>query len=297
MKLNPVYAIKRKIPYTVKVKCKELLHLLRIASWKKRYSPGFIIIGGQKCGTSSLYNYLAQHPQLIASFKKEIHYFDNGLEPCQQNYAKGERWYRAFFPIITNRNAIAFEASPMYCFNPETAQRIYQFNPDIKIIFCIRNPKARAISHYYHEVKNKREKLPLLEAMETEDVRLQNALQKRDYHDPCFKNFSYKSRGLYAEQLKRFLKYFPENQIHIVCAEELFAEPQQALEAIYRFVGVDDTFRSTNLRPVNVSPIKKEVDAATSKHLDDFFQQPNIEFFDLIGRSFNWNQDFEKITS
>jgi hypothetical protein len=283
-------ALKKKIPFPIKFKIKQAIHRIRMLSWKYRHSPAFIIIGGQKCGTTSLYNYLAQHPQILPCARKEIHYFDNGLQRSQKHFEKGEAWYRAHFPlrITSPKNAITFEASPMYCFNPDVAKRIYEFDPRIKIIFCIRNPRDRAISHYYHEIRHGRESLPMLKAFEKEEARISDALAKKDYQCPAFTNFTYKSRGLYFEQLERFLKYFNSNQIHLMSSEELFSAPDETLKEIYRFLEVDDNFNVPNLKPVNVSPLKKEVDEKVSEHLIQHFELPNNKFFELAGKNYDW---------
>ncbi|HUQ00163.1 MAG TPA: hypothetical protein VM093_06855, partial [Aeromicrobium sp.] len=91
------------------------------AEWTARRAlPDFIIIGAMKSGTTSLFTYLSQHPQLIAASRKEVHYFDGGLNPAKDNYAKGTAWYREHFPRKREMAAgqKAFEASPLYIFNP-----------------------------------------------------------------------------------------------------------------------------------------------------------------------------------
>ena len=117
-----------------------------------RSKPDFIIIGVQKGGTTSLFNYLSQHPQISLSRVKEVHYFDVG-------YQFGVEWYQQFFPLEKDRHGkLVGEASPYYIFHPLAAQRIKQDLPSIKIIILLRNPIVRAYSNFQMQLRNKNEK-------------------------------------------------------------------------------------------------------------------------------------------
>ncbi len=91
----------------------------------------FLIIGAQKAGTTSLAYYLSQHPHLVASHEKVVHYFDGGIVETVDNYLKGEAWYRSFFPRKSTMapEALSYEASPLYLFNPWVPERIFEMNP------------------------------------------------------------------------------------------------------------------------------------------------------------------------
>src|ERR1041384_7789414 len=136
-------------------------------TWEQRALPDFIIIGAQKAGTSSLFFYLAQHPQLVGSFIKEVHFFDGGMKPGIDNFAKGEPWYRAHFPLRKDLGPThkTFEASPCYIFNPLAPIRIHDLLPDVKIVALLRNPVDRAISQYFQERRRNREPLEITEAL------------------------------------------------------------------------------------------------------------------------------------
>ena len=117
----------------------------------KRSFPDFIIIGAQKSGTTSMYAYLEQHPDIIGSLNKEIHFFDGGTNPKVDNFKKGINWYKAHFPLCENvENKKIFEASPLYIFSPLVPKRIANYIPKVKVIALLRNPSDRAISHYFH---------------------------------------------------------------------------------------------------------------------------------------------------
>ncbi|WP_287523664.1 sulfotransferase domain-containing protein [Okeania sp. SIO2C2] len=129
-----------------------------------------MIIGAQKCGTNSLYNYLVQHPLIAASLQHEIHYFD-------LNFDKDLQWYQSQFPEL-EPGIITGESSPYYLFHPLVPQRIFDIYPQIKLIILLRNPAERAISHYDHEVRLGTEKLTLKEAIAAEQNRLKGEVEK-----------------------------------------------------------------------------------------------------------------------
>src|SRR5690242_8679107 len=103
--------------------------------------PHFLIIGAQRCGTTSLFEYLANHPEIVPPSVKKIHFFDS-------EYEKGEAWYRARFPVLEN-GFITGEATPYYLFHPRVPKRVRNWNPNVKLIVLLRNPVDRAYSHFY----------------------------------------------------------------------------------------------------------------------------------------------------
>jgi hypothetical protein len=252
--------------------------------------PDFIIIGAQKSGTSSLFSYLSQHPYLIPSYRKEVHFFDGGLRPDVDNFNKGQAWYRSHFPLKENNSndQKAFEASPLYIFNPLVPQRISALIPEVKLIAILRNPVERAISHYFHEKRKNREKLPVLEALQVEDERLKPIIDKQDYKNDIFIHHSYKSRGLYYEQIKRYLNYFPMSNILVLNSEMLFTQPDNALRRVFEFVGVDSEFTVKDLAPRNVGSNRTEVDPDIYEYLEEYFRSHNQKLYKLIGQNCGW---------
>ncbi|MFO7955055.1 sulfotransferase family protein [Thioalkalivibrio sp.] len=162
--------VKRVMPNWAKPYARRIINKYGEATWSKRGLPDFIIIGAQKSGTTSLYAYLSQHPQLFPSSTKEVHFFDGGLDPSVDTFKKGMPWYRAHFPLRKNMgaNQRTFEASPLYIFNPLAPERIANVVPNVKIIALLRNPTERAISHFFHERRRGREPLAIDEALEKE---------------------------------------------------------------------------------------------------------------------------------
>lgn len=254
--------------------------------------PHFIIIGAQKSGTTSLFHYLNQHPAIRRASRKEVHFFDGGLDSQVDNYAKGPGWYRAHFPRTRQLGiqAKTFEASPLYLFNPLVPKRIHALLPQVKIIAILRNPTERAISHYFHEQRSGREPLPIKEALAEEEARLGPSLRDEDYQNQSFIHHSYKSRGRYQEQLVRFQEYFPPAQMLILSSEELFHQPQFTLRKIFSFVGVEPAVEIKKLQPQNPGTNQVGVDRKVVESLDDYFGPYNQALDELVGRTFAWGK-------
>lgn len=267
----------------------KLIRMSRQATWRNRPLPDFIIIGAQKGGTSSLYAYLAQHPQLLPSLKKEVHFFDGGLNYETDNYQKGEAWYRAHFPRkAAGAHLKSFEASPLYIFNPLVPRRMFDLIPEVKLIVLLRNPTERAISHYFHEKERGDESLPVLEALRAEEKRLAAVIECEDYKSEIFRRYSYKSRGLYKEQIKRFLEYFSWQQLLVLSSEEFFSKPDTTLRRVFEFVGVDTAFRVKDLKPRNVGKSRSKVDPEVYEYLNDYFLPHNQALYNLVGENYAW---------
>lgn len=262
----------------------------RKATQSRRALPDFIVIGAQKAGTTSLGIYLKQHPQLIRSKKKEVHFFDGGRNPRFDVYDEGLPFYRAHFPLsfqLTTRQKV-FEATPIYLFYPMAPQRLYETLPNVKVIVLLRNPTDRAISHYFHSRRKGREPLPIADAMQAEDERLKKTFEQANYRDPSFRFHSYKARGLYEQQLKRYLQYFPMQQLLILNSKELFAQPHQALHKVFEFVGVDASFEINDLRARNAHKRPEPVPSAVREELNSFFQPYHRPLYELVGQDFGW---------
>ena len=262
----------------------------RQATWSNRCLPDFIIIGAQKCGTTSMYANLRRHPQILPSFKKEVHFFDGGSDPSVDDFEKGEPWYCSHFPLRKRmkENQKTFEASPLYLFNPLAPQRIAHLIPKVKLICLLRNPTERAISHYLHEKRKQRELFAIDEALRKEQSRLKPIIGRNDYKSKAFIHQSYKSRGLYKEQLERFFKYFPREQMLVICAEEFFAEPDMCLRRVFEFVGVDPGYEIADLSAKNVASNRESVPPGVYDYLDGFFGPHNQELFRMIGENYPW---------
>jgi hypothetical protein len=267
-----------------------MLDQIRLATWQARELPHFIIIGAQKGGTTSLYFYLSQHPQLVPSFKKEVHFFDGGTDPDVDSFSKGMPWYRAHFPLrfALGRLRRTFEASPLYLYSPLAPRRIHEHMPRVKLIALLRNPTDRAIAHYFHERRKHREPLPLLEALQQEEERLGPALEQGDYKSAAYRHCSYKRRGLYKLQLERYFKFFSREQMLILSSESFFAHPRASLKRLFEFVDVNSEARIPDLTPRNVGANRGQINPGVLEYLDNYFKPHNRALYEFIGEDYGW---------
>ena len=251
-------------------------------------SPDYLIIGAQKAGTTALHRFLNQHPLALGPNENvprsgEIHYFDD-------NFDKGEAWYQACFFEKPTPDYITGDKSPYYLFHPLVAKRVYDLYPHIKLIIVLRNPIDRAYSHYWFNVRLGNEPLKSFEkALSAETERLANE-EEKFYRDPLYQStkhrfFSYLARSRYVEQLKRWLAYFPLEQIHIVDAADLRDQPQETLNDVFAFL---------DLPPFDITPLPDKhkdyppMRPETRARLKAYFQPYNQALEALLNRKFSW---------
>jgi Sulfotransferase domain len=195
--------------------------------------PDAIIIGAQKCGTSSLFHYLEQHPRLGSARTKEVHYFD-------LHFDRGPYWYRGQFR--RRPGEIVVEASPYYLFHPAVPARAAALLPAAKLIVVMREPVARAYSHYQHARAKGHETLGFEEAIAAERERMGDShdalADGRIRRSHAHQHFSYISRGFYADQIARWQKHYPADSFLFLRAEDLFAAPQESFDQACSFLGL-----------------------------------------------------------
>jgi hypothetical protein len=240
---------------------------------------------------------MRQHPQLLRASRKEPHFFDRGDEflakandVASDQFLGGERCYRSYFPFTSRvkDGQQCFEATPSYMYHPLAPERIVNMLPQVRVIMLLRNPTKRAVSHYFHNSRGSREPLPLLEAMLSEQDRLRDSLERHDYSSFEFRNFSYKLRGLYLQQIQRYEKLLPRERILILDSNELNAEPLATLRRAFEFVGVDPDFKVGRLDARNVGHVKSEADVDVLNHLDTYFRPHNEALRAHLGIDFGW---------
>jgi len=254
----------------------------RIRMRQARALPDALIIGAQKCGTSSLHNYLTQHPGVIAPLRKEVHYFDD-------NYRRGEHWYRAHFGRAGGPG-INLDSSPYYLFHPLAAQRAHELLPDAKLIVMLRDPVRRAYSHYWHERDKRRETLSFKDALDAEQQRIARDADRlargeidssRDH-----RRYSYVARGRYAEQLECWLAFYPARQLRVVRFESFVQEPLSTLNETLAFLGLAP-LALARLEPRNARKYPP-LEPATAARLQAYFEPHNRRLEVLLGRSMGW---------
>ncbi|HYF40703.1 MAG TPA: sulfotransferase domain-containing protein, partial [Gemmatimonadales bacterium] len=176
-------SLKPKLMQAVKQPLRRIRSDYRKLTGPLRGLPSVLLIGAQKAGTTSLFNYMAEHPAVLPPSNKEIHYFD--LNPT-----RGLTWYRSHFPYNhqLRDGSVTVDASPYYLAHPGVPQRAAQLLPGARLLVLLRNPVDRAYSHYQHEVRGGREPLSFEEAIAREPERLEGE-EERLRADPAYYSY------------------------------------------------------------------------------------------------------------
>jgi len=265
------------------------------ASSSLRIAPSWFIVGGQRCGSSSLYEYMVAHPLITRSAVKEIHYYDN-------NFQRGDSWYRAYFPtrlyarltaMRLGREPLAGDATPYYMAHPHALGRIAKEYPVAKILVVLRNPVDRAYSHYFHERGIGHEPLASFEeAIDREPERLKGEAERMaadpGYYSFAHQNFSYVTRGFYVQQLEHLFSLFPRQNVKILSSGELSKDTAGAMAGVFGFLGLpsngQEKFRRENAR--SYPPLE----APMRRRLQGIFAPHNKRLFALLGVDYGWNK-------
>lgn len=203
--------------------------------------PNFFIVGAAKCGTTSIYNYISQHPQIWMPTLKEPHFFGEHRPPGPSFASLDD--YLSLFEQGRNYPALG-EASTAYIYSNSAAREIFQFNPEARIIMVLRNPRERAYSLYWHNVRAGIEKLSFEDALAAESQRINDGYRY---------SFHYVTSGLYAQQVKRYQAIFPPEQVRVFLFEELQQSADRMLTDVFRFLEVDTDFLIDTKKAYNLS--------------------------------------------
>jgi len=195
--------------------------------------PNTIIIGAQKAGSTSLYDWIGQHPDVYApKLVKDTHFFSN-----DELYNKGLHQLANFYPKHQGEK-IVLAGDVNYIFHDFVAKRLYDFDKDLKLILILRNPVERAKSAYYYFKQHLQEEQTFEKAIEDElSGKLKTVKQQA--------NFAYLSHGYYYEQLQVYLQYFKASQVKILIFEQLINDKERHLKSCFSFLEIDPTFIPT----------------------------------------------------
>ncbi|MGM0411497.1 MAG: sulfotransferase domain-containing protein [Bacillota bacterium] len=223
--------------------------------------PDFLIIGAQKSGTTWIYEVLKSHPKIaMAKNRKEVHYFD-------RYYDRGIEWYKKRFP--DKFSGLIGETTPKYIYDKKVPERIKKNIPDVKLICILRNPIKRAYSQYKYLVQEKN--------------------YNNSFRQSIDEYIDIKERGLYYNQLFRYLKYFNKTQIKIIIFEEMLENKKEKLEEVANFLNLNYDFDEEKIYgKANVSKIPKfkktySFTKSIVKKLYDYDLVFIINFFEKIG--------------
>lgn len=257
-----------------------------------RVEPDFIMIGAQRCGTTSLFRALMEHPQVVRpTFHKGVNYFD-------LNYYRGRNWYRGHFPLAeaahwrTRRagRPVVFEASGYYLYHPFAIERIARSLPSVKLVVMLRDPVERAYSAYQHERARGFEWEEFETALALEGDRLIGEVE-RMRRDPGYESFShrhhsYLHRGHYAEQLEAVFESFPVDQVHVMQSEAFFDDPATQFDSLVSFLGLSPAHH-IRFEHYNATP-RAPMSEATRRALTDYYLRHDEALAHLLGADLRW---------
>lgn len=214
--------------------------------------PNFMVVGAAKAGTTALYEYLRQHPDVFMSRWKEPKYFafdpedpvdyraPDGPAPVNASTVRDRSEYESLFAGAVDESAIG-EATAIYLYSEVAPRRIAGTTPDARIVAILRNPVDRAFSSWTHLVRDGREPLAFRDALEAEPERI---AQNYGFL------WRYVDLGWYSRQLDRYEEWFPTEQMLVLLYDDLRGDPVGTCQRVFAFLGVDETFvPDTDLQP------------------------------------------------
>jgi hypothetical protein len=206
----------------------------------------FVLVGAQKSGTTALHYFLSKHPDITMGDQQEIHFFDNDVMFLSQiDY---EQLHRHYPPVAPS--TIAGDCTPSYMYYEPAAERIWKYNPKIKLLILLRNPIERAFAHWNMQRFKSREPLDFFDAVREEQSRIAGAPPAEA------RRFAYVDRGFYARQLERLFKFFPREQLKVVKFEEFSEKQRETLATIFSFLGLQP-LRRVRSKDRNIVPYER----------------------------------------
>ena len=265
------------------------------ATSSQRALPSLLVIGGQRCGTTSLHKALAQQPQVFRPvWRKGVHYFDVA-------YANGPQWYRSHFPRKSTlaraaeqhrTESFCFESSPYYMFHPLAALRIRSTLPGVRVVVLVRDPVERAYSAHAHELARGFETLPFEAALAAEDERLAGEAARMTA-DPAYishahRHQAYRSRGEYVPQLERLAGVLGRDQIKVIDSHRFFSHPDNVYDDLLDWLGtrlvVKAGFERHNARERSSLP------EGVRRRLDAHFAPLDDRLGEWLGHTPTWRE-------
>ena len=269
-------------------------YAMATARW--RVQPDFLIVGTKRGGTTSLWNWLDAHPQVLSLFPKPRELksteFYFGASPHSARWYRSHFHTRAYRELVGRRRGpvVNGEASPYYMYGPHVPALLARDNPDARIIVLLRNPVERAYSHFQERSKQGVETLDFATALAREEDRIAGD-RARAAADPAYYGtdldfFSYRDRGVYLPQVQRLHAAFPREQVLIVRSEDLYTDSQGVFDATCDFLGV----RRTPLVAVRHNEIKRApMDDEVRAELTEFYRPHNAALAEYLGIDLGWD--------
>lgn len=252
-----------------------------------RMLPGFLIVGAQRCGTTSLFKALIQHPSVKRPFgRKGIHYFD-------MDYGRGIGWYRSHFPLRRPGSlSLTGESSPYYMFHPLAPARIASDLPEARLVVALRDPVERAYSSHAHAIARGFETEPFERAIELEPSRLAGE-ETRLRDNPqaeshAHRHQAYVTRGQYVDQLERLETVIGRDRIHVVDSGLFFADPVPAFGQLTAYLGLP-SYASVRFGQHNARP-RIDMPAGLRARLNEHFLPYDERLAAWLGYTPSWRR-------
>lgn len=234
---------------------------------------GFFIVGAQKSGTTALDFYMRQHPEICMAARKEVHFFDieRHFTGDRANYSV----YHSFFEPGPQHRILG-ETTPAYMYWLPATRRLWEYNPDAKLIAILRNPIERAFSHWNMQRERGIEPRSFWEAIHSEREKCRESLPLQN------KPYSYIDRGFYTEQIRKLHFYFPERRLLVLKNEELRERPWELLDTVWRFLGVPGL---KDIEPVvmHANPYSIPMTAEERAYLHEIFEYEIKQLERMLG--------------
>lgn len=238
--------------------------------------PTFLVIGTARAGTTTLHQYLLEHPEVYVPKNKrpEPHFFLKDDE-----YSKGFNYYCKKYFDNSNQKAIG-EISTSYLYQPWVSERMYRHLPNIKLVCILRNPIERAYSNYWHTVKSGLESISFNEAVKNEKERIKTTPESLKQIAP----YAYIDRGYYFKQINNYLNFFCKDQLLIILFKDFIEKSEESLKKIFKFIDVDETFIPKSLGKIlNISTNNNEpIVYETRQYLYNCFKEDINKLSDLL---------------
>ncbi len=268
---------------------------LRRAVPGSRADPQLLVIGAQRAGTTSIFRYLSQHPQVVAPLVKEVQFFSTPA------FLKGPDWYRSNFPTtreLQSRGeehgaaAMTFEATPYYLFHPLAAERAASLLPAVRLIVLLRNPVDRAYSHYLHSMQRGIEPLSFEAALDAEPERLagEEARMRADesYDSLAYRSYSYFARGVYADQIAEWMRRFPREQLLVLESEAMYRDPGATYRKVVEWLGLAPWEPESFSVFERSNTVRDPLPASARSRLERQYAPHNERLRALLPAEFSW---------
>jgi hypothetical protein len=256
----------------------------RMATQRFRHLPTAVIVGAAKAGTTQLHAHLIRHPRCFSGAEKEVRYFSKYADRTVE-------WYRSRFPFrlsVERLHGHVVDSSPSYLPSPQALRRMKAVLPDARIIAILRDPTARAFSHYQHHKTRHREPRSFAEAVSEELG--QNPFPARRgvaLHPDARPMNDYVARGYYALQLELLFTLYPRDRVLIVDSGDLFADTAAICQQVFDFLGLE-TCEVHSEKIYNRGYYREKIDPNVAERLRQHYRPYDELLTEVVGRSFSW---------